>query len=228
MSLFFAHSLIADGNMSVNWGPEDEVERNRTNFLAKHGLTREDVVILDLRHDDQMGIVGRNNAGTYVRADAVLTKEKDLVLMLLTADCCPVIFYDSQHETLALAHLSWQTTTLTLSKKVVTRMGSVFSTQPADLTIHIGPSARKESYVQQEVKQRTDRAWAPYLTEVPSGTAIDVVGFNVQQLRDAGVPSDHITVDPEDTIPSKRYFSHYRSVRTGEPEGRLATIAVLK
>lgn len=227
MKYFCAYLTIQDGNMSVKWGPEEEVERNRTQFLTKHGRNRSDAVILDLLHDDRVEVVGVESKGTYVRAEALITKEPGLVLMLLTADCCPISFYDPVHSAIALGHMSWQTTTLRLSEKVIAAMEKSFGTNPSELRVTIGPSARKESYVQTEVKQRALAEWAPYLTEVPGGTAIDVVGFNIAQLTERGVLLNNISVDPNDTIPSQTHFSHYRSVRTSEPEGRFATILVL-
>lgn len=223
-----AYSSIADGNMSVKWGEEKEIEENRKKFLAKHGLRREDVAVMDLLHDDKIEVVGLEAAGENVRAEAVLTREPGLALMLLTADCNPISFYDPTKKVIALGHMSWQTTTLSLSKKVVEAMQKEFGTDPADLLVAIGPSARKESYIQKEVKQREHPEWAPFLHDAGNGeTAIDVLGFNVDQLVSAGVRRENISVDPTDTITSPTYFSHFRSVRTGEPEGRFATILTL-
>ncbi len=227
-NILLAHSTITDGNMSVTWAPEAEVEENRKKFLAKHGLKREDAVIMDLAHDDKVAVVGRKAAGEYVRAEALITREVGLPLMVLTADCNPVALYDPVHKVIALVHLSWQTTTLSLSKKTVVAMQEKFGTAPTDLLVSIGPSARKGSYIQTEVKQREHPEWGRYLTDVAGGTAIDVLGFNIDQLVAAGVRREHISVDSTDTITSKNYYSHYRSVRTGEPEGRFATVAVLR
>lgn len=229
MDTLLAYSTMADGNLSVKWGEGKEVEENRKKFLERHGLKREDAVVLDLMHDDKIVVVGRESAGKDVRAEVVLTKEPGLVLMLLTADCNPISLYDPTNKAIALGHMSWQTTTLYLAKKTVEAMQKEFGTNPADLVVTIGPSARKESYIQKEVKQREHPEWAPYLSDAGDGaTAIDVLGFNIDQLVAAGVRRENISVDPTDTIPSKEYYSHYRSVRTGEPEGRFATILSLK
>ena len=55
---------------------------------------------------------------------------------------------------------------------------------------------------------------------------------NGLKLEDCAVMSlqheEKIVIDPNDTAQSPRFYSHYRSLRTGEPEGRFATIIGLK
>lgn len=223
-----AYSTVADGNMSVKWGPEDEVVGNRKRFLEKHGLRLEDTVILDLAHDAVIAHVTRSDAGTYVRAEASITNERGLSLMLLTADCAPVSLYDPVRNVIALAHLSWQTATLHLAEKTVHEMRVRYGTDPKDILVSIGPAGGKDSYIQTEVKQKDNPEWQQFLKRVESGVSIDVSGFIVSQLVHAQVPINNIDSRQVDTITSPHYFSHYRSVRTGEQEGRFATVAVLE
>jgi copper oxidase (laccase) domain-containing protein len=71
--------------------------------------------------------------------------------------------------------------------------------------------------------------WQPYIEDLASGeTTIDLIAFNRDQLIELGVQEENISIDPVDTVTSDDYFSHYRSVRTGELEGRFATVLALK
>ena len=50
----------------------------------------------------------------------------------------------------------------------------------------------------------------------------------MQQLLRAGVPEKNIFIDSTDTGASHEYYSHYRSQRTSEQEGRFVTIVALQ
>ncbi|HMA79083.1 MAG TPA: laccase domain-containing protein, partial [Candidatus Paceibacterota bacterium] len=70
--------------------------------------------------------------------------------------------------------------------------------------------------------------WQPYVTPAAEGGwRIDLQQFNINQLLAAGIKQENITPAPTDTATDPTYFSHYRAVRTGEPEGRLVTIVAL-
>lgn len=53
-------------------------------------------------------------------------------------------------------------------------------------------------------------------------------GCNRKQLLDMKVKETNIYTSSIDTFKSPEYFSHYRSVRTGEDEGRFATVVGMK
>lgn len=57
---------------------------------------------------------------------------------------------------------------------------------------------------------------------------VDLVGFNLEALTNAGIRNENISISPEDTAISPSYFSHFCSVRTNKPEGRFATVAVMQ
>lgn len=222
------HSTVADGNLSVRWGAEEEVEAARVRFLSAHGIPRDRTVILDLEHKDTIVRVDKTSGGAYVTAEALLTDEVGLALFLLTADCVPLTLYDPEHHAIALVHLGWKSTDLLLAHSAVRAMEREFTTNASDIVASIGPCISATSYVQRDVIQKSKPAWAPYLHDTDTGTAIDVPGYVIDQLVAAGVPRIHISAPTVDTATDLHYFSHYRAVRTGEPEGRFATVVVLE
>lgn len=228
MTYRIIHSTVADGNLSVRWGSEEVVEAARARFLSAHGIARDRTVILDLEHKDTIVRVHRTSGGAYVTAEALLTDEVGLALFLLTADCVPLTLYDPVHHALALVHLGWKSADLLLAHSVVRAMEREFNTNASDIVATIGPCISAASYVQQEVVQKTKPAWAPYLKDTDAGTSIDVPGYVVDQLVAAGVPRIRISAPTVDTATDAHYFSHYRAVRTGEPEGRFATVVILE
>lgn len=214
-----------EGNMSEAWGPEQEVLANRNAFYARAGIEAGDVVLMETEHQDVVVRVGKDKCGQQVKGEALVTNEKGVVLALLTADCFPVSFYDPKHEVAALAHCGWRPTGQGLAKKVLASMTEWFGTNPKEVRVYIGPGIHPESYVQENAEQREDPRWTPYVSALPDGkTRIDLCGFLCAQLAEAGVPAANIDIDPVDTAMADEYYSHYRSARCDEPEGRFMTV----
>ena len=105
-------------------------------------------------------------------------------------------------------------------------MQKEFHTDPADLIVGIGPSIHKESYIfPSPTIQENNPNWQPYLTHLPDNqTSIDLTDYNRDQLINAGVPKSNIEISLVDTNKDPNFFSHYRSKRTNEPEGRFMTV----
>lgn len=191
---------------------------------------------MQVEHGDRViGVTGAEvgiGAGTPdagITAEALMTNVSGLGLFLLTADCLPVVYHDPVHHAIAIAHVGRKPTTLGLAAKVVREMERVYRSAPSDIRVHIGPGIHAESYVFETVEQASDPAWQPFIEQDAFGKwHVDLVAYNLAQLAAAGVEEAHVTVDPANTAESDKYFSHYRSVRTGEPEARFATVVALQ
>lgn len=215
--------------MSYAWGPRAEVAQNQDVFLQRHGYAMEQCVMMEVEHGDRIAVVDASAAATTVTTEALITTARDIVLFLVTADCLPIVLCDAKRGVLALAHVGWKPTGLRLIEKVIAQMRDEAGAVPADVVAYIGPSIHGASYVVTEVAQAADSGWAPYLRKLSTGeTSVDLHGYNIKQMLAQGVRAENIHIDHTDTVVSPKYFSHYRCVRTGEQEGRFATIAALR
>lgn len=163
-----------------------------------------------------------------ILADALVTTDKSVVLMLPVADCNAVAMHDPVHEVLAVVHLGWQSTAVDLARKMIAYFQEQHDTKPEDLRIYVSPSIRSESYVFETVSQADEPKWQDFLHKTEHGIGIDLPGYNRQLFIEAGVPPEAIEVCPVNTATSDEYFSHYRAVRSGEPDGRFALFAQLQ
>jgi hypothetical protein len=227
MSPGFIHttSTRADGNMSFAWGPEEEVRGNRAAFLAGHGLKPEDCVVLNVGDGNAVKETGKTQTGKEIEADALITKEKGVFLFLVTGDCLPIACFDPVRNAVGLGHASRKSTDLNLARAMVETMGKRFGSDPKDMRVSIGPGIHKDSYLIEDPEQKGSPEWQPFLMGMPDGrTTVDLVGYNIEQMVQAGIRRENIEVSPVDTAASPQFFSHYRSVRTGEPENRFVTV----
>lgn len=210
-------STIEDKNMSYEWGERDEVRKHRKNFLTKLRIPVERSVFLQVQHgtkiiegSSSLAGIGYFSSEAAIKADAIVTKEKGLAMVILTADCIPAIFYDRANEIVCLAHISRKNSMLSFSQVIVSHLKRTFNTNPQDLRVFFGPSIKKKSYI---------------IPEFPEG--FDLIEENTSQLVLKGVRRENIVEDSIDTASQEEFFSHYRDVRAGEKEGRFATVVML-
>lgn len=188
-------------------------------------------------HEDDIAVIdgsmigkGMNESESAVEVDAFITRERDIFLCLLTADCLPITVYDPEKNVIALAHLGWRSTAQYLSKKLIERLVKAFGTDPAKLQVEIGPGIHVESYVKEVTENMERPEWPePYLQWIDTTKfRMDIVAANQDQIVSAGVDVNRITISSIDTAADVEYFSHYREKRTGEPEARFMTVIGMK
>lgn len=203
--------------MSYDFGDKEKVLENRRKFLEDIRIPVERAVFLDVQHGNKIIQATNSLAGvgffsqeTAIKADGIVTTEKNLALIVLTADCIPAIFYDKKNEVLGLAHISRHNTQAGFSQAFVSFLKREYGTNIQELKVFFAPSIKKESYI---------------LPDYPQG--FDLTGENVNQLLLKGIPEENMYVDPTNTARTFEFFSHYRSIRGGEREGRFATAAML-
>ncbi len=228
-----AVSPVAFGNMAYTWGPKDEVRRNRKSFFDAARIPMDRSVAMQIEHGTDIaevtssfcgrGIFGQDD---YVRGDALATREKGVFLFLLTGDCLPLVLFDPVQQVCILAHVSRMNAARHFPKLLVRYPAERFGSDPADMIAAIGPAIHKESYIFDEASAREKFPFpSPFISPAGGGkVSIDLVGWSVEELMGEGIRAGNIFVDPVDTGSDRNFFSHARSSRAGEPEGRFATV----
>ncbi len=223
-------SSISDGNMSYLWGNEGDVFKNRGSFLERLDVNPKNCAVMSILNTDTITLVtSKTKVGigkdSPIRTDVLVTAESGISLLLVVADCLPIIFYDPVLKILALAHCGWKSTEAKLADKVVGFLVDHYHASPADIVVGIGPGIHKESYKIVNPFQKQLAGWSDFLTDMPDGqTAIDIVGYNKFQLVSVGVKEENIEISDIDTAADPTFFSHYRSRKNGEIEGRFAAV----
>jgi len=238
--LFHSISESEDGNLSYFFNGQaadkNNVFENRKKFFEIIGIDINKTIGIWVEGEDRVLVVDPMQAGISmtdkehaVRCDALITNKKNLYLFLLIADCLPVILYDPTKQVLGIVHVGWRGADLEIVKKTLNHMEEVYGTDPKDLIIGFGPSARKESYIKENPSQKDDLKWKDFLEEVSDGKfKVDVSGFCRQQLLDLGVLKGNIFDCGIDTISDIRFFSHYRQNKLAHTnQGRFACVVSL-
>lgn len=104
------------------------------------GLKLEDMVLPRQVHSSN--VLWMREAGRPERTDAVITDVPGLCVCVKTADCIPVLLYDTRHGVVAAAHAGWRGTVSRIVVNTLELMGSV----PSDVHAIIGPGISQEAF----------------------------------------------------------------------------------
>lgn len=123
-----------------------EVE-NAAAVLACHGFDFRHLVRAEQPHGNQCAIVSSADRGKSMPGvDALATNDPTVTLLIRTADCGPVYFYDPKQQAVALAHSGRKGTAGNIVRATVAAMMSAYNTRPEDVVAVLGPTIRVPDY----------------------------------------------------------------------------------
>ncbi len=176
----------------------DRVRENRLRALGVLGFRPEHAARLQQVHGHD---VVRARAGVQT-ADAQVTDDPDLLLVIGTADCFPVLLEDAVAGVVGAAHAGWRGTVARIAARTVEAMVAL-GARPENIRAAIGPGICAEHYpVGPEVALAFERAGLG-VALVPSPRSLhrepgpprhhlDLAAANAAVLAEAGVPAAHV------------------------------------
>ena len=196
----------------------DDVTANRSRLAGILGLPADRFVWMEQLHTNTVTRVDAPSAAPVEATDALVTREKDLALCVLVADCTPVLLSDHAAGVIGAAHAGRMGARNGIVKNTVQAMVDL-GAQPSRIQVLLGPAAAGASYeVPEAMAADVEKHLPGSRTTTTRGTAgIDVRAGLVRQLLSLGVT--HIDADPRDTITDDDFFSHRRDGVTGRQAG---------
>lgn len=126
----------------------------------------------------------------HFQADAITTNSSGVYLLMLFADCVPILIYDKEHRAVGIAHAGWKGTLNNVAEKLVMRMQSNFGTKSGELSAVIGPCICQDHYeVGKEIEiEFTQRYPNNKVMKIEDGKHyLDLAKSNAINLQHAGV-----------------------------------------
>lgn len=200
------------------------------------------------QHSAHVAVVQRANLASqprfwgvpyYEQCDALITQEPGLVLMLLYADCCPIVLYSPEPLCGGVVHAGWRGTLADIAGRTVRALQEHFGAAPETMQALVGPCIGVECYeVGPEVLgQACDFCQARKLPRSlcratvwekhapPEHAFLDLLGLNIALLKQAGLPPENIRRLPYCTSCGPVPLFSWR--RDGPHTGRIAAFFVL-
>lgn len=191
----------------------EDVEKNRSLLAQRLGLHRSQFVFMQQVHGAEVTVVDHIWTETSA-TDALVTSRRGLVLVVLSADCVPVVLASTEPALVAVAHSGRRGVVAGVVPATVRALVELGG-DPERFSAVIGPAICGPCY---EVSERlqgevTDVVPAAHANTPTGGAALDVRAGVVAQLKAEGVTS--IDVDPRCTRESEELYSYRRDGRTG-------------
>ena len=127
------------------------------------------------------------------RTDATITNLPGICLMVMVADCVPLVLFDPVKKVSAVIHAGWRGTVQHITSNTIHKMTECFGCDPADIIAGIGPSIGPCCYeVGEEVRQVVEQSFGTtegfliYHTHSKK-PHFDLWYANHKQLTDLGV-----------------------------------------
>ncbi len=192
------HSL----NIALHVGDNpDDVEKNRE--ILMDDLSLKHISWMEQVHSNNIKIV--NNAGVVAKSDGIITNKIGLALLVMVADCIPMLFFDRVQKVVAVAHAGREGSFKNIAGKTAEEMQNAFQSKPEDMLVSFGPSIQGSCY-------KFD------------GKYLDLPQLNKEQLLNVGIKKENILASTVCTHCNKDYFSYSRNSKTG----RFAGLIMLK
>tara|TARA_B100001123_G_scaffold112840_1_gene131459 strand:- start:2503 stop:3273 length:771 start_codon:yes stop_codon:yes gene_type:complete len=96
-------------NCSFSSGDNIDIVNKNINLALKSiNLQNKKIKFIKQTHSNNVAIINNNNLNSLITADASITKSKNIVLAILTADCAPVFLFDKESTFICSIHVGWK------------------------------------------------------------------------------------------------------------------------
>jgi YfiH family protein len=205
----------------------EHVINNRKRLAATIGIPLNHFTIGRQIHSGHVTMVSedlRGEGSTHHReainaTDAMVTNVADICLMVLVADCVPMLFFDPARRVIGVAHAGWKGTLHCIARNTVRAMQNAFGSSPGDIIVGIGPSIGPCCYevgpeVIARVKGEFHTTKEYIVKESKDGKGyFDLWKANLQQLLRGGIQRKNIEMAMTCTCHNPDLFFSYRHQR---------------
>lgn len=214
-------SNIDDGNLAYHVNDKKEnVDKNRISLAKKLQYKNEKLVYMQQVHGNNVQIVDKNSPKCIQNCDGLITNKKNLPLMVMVADCIPILLFDEKKGVVAALHAGRNSTFLKIIEIALKKMTKEFACEEKDIKAILGPSIQKCCYeVSDDLIKIVENSFGKKFI---SNKNIDLQGINKMLLEDCGVKDIKIS-DICTKCSNKPYFSY----RKDKKAGRFAAIIEL-
>ncbi|KLE10620.1 peptidoglycan editing factor PgeF [Aliarcobacter butzleri] len=217
MGVKYFFSDKTDGNLAYHVGDiKENVDKNRQKLALKYDYKNEDLCYMNQIHSANVVVVDENSPKYIDNCDALITKTKNLPLMVMVADCIPILMFDEVKGVIAAIHAGRNSTFLKISEITAKEMIENFSCKTENIKVIMGPSIQKCCYeVNDELKNIVEKSFGK---EFVIGNNIDLQGINKKLLENLGIKNIEISSICT-KCSNKPFFSYRKEKNTGRFAG---------
>lgn len=199
--------------------------------LNRNKIATQNIFITNQIHSSKVIEVNKvniaNNLG-IIEADGMITNHTNLSLIILTADCAPILLFDQRKLIIGAVHAGWRGAKAGILFNAIKKMQSLGA---ENIQAILGPMIRQKSYeVQNDFHQSfidQNMSNRDFFINNAGKIFFDLPGYIKKQLTDLGVKK--IEDQEIDTLTNKNFYSYRLSTINKKPnEGRNLSIITIE
>lgn len=223
------HSILGNNLAYHVNDTKADVDRNQNELASHLGYSFEQLVHMNQVHGDRIITINTPHATDQIPVcDALITKQKNRPLMVMVADCIPVLIYDPVQEVIAAIHAGRAGIFSEIIPKSIETMQKEYGTKVKDLLVVLGPSIHQCCYeVGEEIRDQAINSGYEYAIRSDKDKYyLDLISIAHKQLEACGAEKKHIEESSYCTACNTEMFYSYRAEQNSC--GRFAGIIMLK
>ncbi len=209
-------------NLALHVGDDlKNVLQNRIRTSEKYNFDIKNLIFMDQVHGSEIAVIEHAMENRKAGIDAMITAERNIPLMVMVADCIPILFYDPVKKVVAVAHAGRNGTFLRIAPKTVFKMQAQYGCDIQDILIGMGPSIQRCCYeVGEDLADICTKNFGKGFIMIEENKYfLDLQALNLAQLKESGIAADNIEISSVCTACDKNYFSYRREGVTGRFAG---------
>ena len=220
-------------SLNCGHGSKDKkknIQKNLKLVAQKMRVKSENLVLMHQTHSNSVIEIKRLNYKKKIYADAMITKMRGISLGVLTADCVPIILYDSRNKIIGCIHAGWKGAFKNIIKNTIRKIKKISSN--SIIYASVGPCIGPKSY-EVDIKfykkfiSKSAKNKLYFLRKNKSKKLFNLRRFVTDKLKQCKVEVDQVN---HDTYAEKnKFFSYRRSYKLKHKDyGRcISTIGML-
>ncbi len=206
-----------------------DVKHNHRLLSKELGYDVETLIFMSQIHSDRIVVVDETmNFSTPPQCDALITNLPNIPLMVMSADCTPILLYDPNHNAIGAVHAGRAGALNEILPKTIHAMGQEYGSTLKDIVVLLGPSIHGCCYEVNETiaKDVIKKGYENALRHIKEKVFLDVNTILLSQLEILGIPKEHIEVLNDCTSCCHETYFSYRAC--AHHTGRIAGVIILK
>ncbi len=197
---------FASLNLRVGGAAPDDsesVSENYRRFCSAVGADVRGVVLAAQVHEDSVRVISAEDAGKGLfvprnyTADALVTNEPGLNLMVFSADCGIFLLHDPVSGCVGAVHAGWRGTALGLPAKTVGEMVRLYGAKPENIRMAVGAGIgpccfETDRDVPDAMLSAFGEGAQAYFEKRGGKWHVDLQAINLWRLGAAGIRAEHM------------------------------------
>ena len=201
-------------SLNCGEGSKDNKKKINDNLVLiakKMKIKKKNLILMHQTHSNKVIEIKNKNKKRKVFSDAIITKEKNIALGVVTADCVPILIYDKKNDIVGCIHAGWKGAFSGIIKNTISKIKRNSKTE---IYASIGPCIGKKSYevgleFYKKFISRSKKNKSYFSFKNKNKKFFDLRKYVADRLKTYKVKVDHVNHDTFREV--NNFFSYRRS-----------------